>query len=1177
MARMLGAGLAGLTLLAIAAPAHADQAVDFESPSLGNCTTATTQYAGVRFVSATPEPVDSVPLPSVIGPGRNGSAKAIQTGECSDEFPYPQLAFQVTQTRAGVTLYARSPEMAASPSVQLRAYDTANTRIDTNGGTYTTLTGGGAFVQLSAVTPDDTNRIATVVLVTQNPNLLQGYRIQVDDINLVDSATEPPPSPDFSLGPAPRATVTQGSAATVRVPVNRFNGSAGEMDYEVTGMPPGTSASDFPYADDLPEVTFHISSYEVPPGDYSPVLTATPRSAAQGPGPRSTVLPLTITEYAPSLTIEDPAEGVRLDREPYGPWVRGRFQSLRDGDSEVCAVVTRTAETPPAPSYCRGTVRGRSGEWEFFVEGVRTGDNFIHAFIRDRAGKVGTVSRLLQVTDETSGVDIRLTGVELTQGVQRTSDGLHTIDRTGLTSMRYRGVQLVRHRNLWVRVFGNTSAHATSAGTTPDVTARLRVFRNGSEVATSPFMPTPSRQNLDRDFTRYASYADRADYNKGWRFTVPASLFRDGGTFAFEAEVNDSTNPIVECAGCRGNNTLRVTDAVFRPMQTREIWPMRFTYDVGSGRMDTPETPGPIFAATRRVTPFPLVVHPWIGSADISRELNEAMAAGERAEGRVIHYPGDYERDRNPTNGPAIGVANGGYAGLTRIAPFCCEPLRIDEFAVVTTTRPLTSVAHEWGHTERLPHADHACGGDSDGQEADDDWPESRGLLLGVGYEPDLSRTLPAYDPVTGGPLSYDYMSYCAGDDNSALSTRFWDRLIERRNAGAARAASAASLGRMSQSAGAQGPALAVSATTALDGSGASIADVQPVDGGAVGSAPGGDMELVVLDAAGNPLSRTTVASEVVHTPVPGPAFRIITTTVPAGADPRALQLVQNGVVVATRTASPNAPTVRLLAPRRGARVRRSLVVRWQGSDADGDRLRYAVDFAPGPRSRFRVVAAGLTGSSATIPLSALDPSRSARIRVRALDGFRHGTAVVTGVRVPTAPPSVEILEPAARQSVPADAAVPLSGEAFDARSRLLRGRALVWSVDGRRVGTGPLQAVTGLRPGRRRITLTATALGRRASRTVTLRVTRVTPRLLSTGAPARVSRRARALTLRLSASVPSAVRITGGARPVRAALGRRARRVRVRLRPGARPLGLTFRLRGGGRTATERVVIPRA
>lgn len=1178
MARMLGGAATAVALLALfAAPAWADQAVDFESPSLAACTTATTQYAGVRFVSATPEPVESVPLPSVIAPGRNASAKAIQTGECADEFPYPQLAMQLTQTRAAVTLYARSPTMAFSPSVQLRAYDTSNARIDTNGGTYTTLTGGAGYVQLSAATPDDTNRIATVVLVTQNPSLYEGYRIEVDDVNLVDSATEPPPAPDFSLGPARRTTVTQGQAATVRVPVNRFNGSSGEMDYAITGMPEGTSARYFPWADDLPEVTFSISSYDVAPGDYEPVLTATPRSPSQGPGPRSTVLPLTITEYAPSLEITDPAEGVRLDRAPYGPWVRGRFQSLRDGESELCAVVTRSPETPAFPSYCRGTVRGRSGEWEFFVEGVRSGDNWIHAFIRDRAGRIGTAARLLQVTDETSGVDIRLTGIELTQGIQKTADGLHTIDRAGTTSVRYRGVQLVRHRNLWVRVFANTSAAATSAGTTPNVTSRLRVFRNGREVAGSPFMPTPPRQNLDVGFSRYALYADRADYGKGWRFTVPAALFRDGGTFAFEAEVNDSTNPIAECAGCRANNTLRVTDVVFRPMQTREIWPMRFTYDVGSGRMDTPDSPRPVFDATRRSAPFPLVVHPWIGSADISRELREAMAAGERAEGRVIHYPGDYERDRNPTNGPAIGVANGGYAGLTRRAPFCCEPLRIDPFAVVTTTRPLTSVAHEWGHTEDLQHADHACGGDSDGQVADDDWPESRGLLLGVGYEPELSRTLPAYDAVTGGPLSYDYMSYCAGDDNSALSTRNWDRLVDARNAGAARVASAATLGQMSQSAGQQGPALAVSATTALDGSSGSITNVQPADGGALGPVPGGDVELVVLDAAGNAVSRTTAASEVVHTPVAGPAFRIVTTTVPAGADPRALQLVQNGVVLAGRAASPNAPVVRLLAPRRGARVRRSLAVRWRGSDADGDQLRYAVDFAAGPRSRFRVVAAGLTGTSATIPLSMLEPARNARIRVRALDGFRQGTAVAAGIRVPTAPPSVEVLEPAPRRAVPADAVVPLSGEAFDARSRLLRGRALVWSVDGRRVGAGALQSVTGLRPGVRRITLTATGLGRRASRTVRLRVTPVTPRLLATGAPARLSRRARSLTLRLSASVPATVTVSGGRRRVRAVTGRRARRVRLRIRPGSRPLALTFRLRGGGRTATERLIVPRA
>ena len=43
------------------------------------------------------------------------------------------------------------------------------------------------------------------------------------------------------------------------------------------------------------------------------------------------------------------------------------------------------------------------------------------------------------------------------------------------------------------------------------------------------------------------------------------------------------------------------------------------------------------------------------------------------------------------------------------------------------------------------------------------------------------------------------------------------------------------------------------------------------------------------------------------------------------------------GQIIATKTASANAPTVKLLAPRAGSTVKKSLTVKWSGKDADGD------------------------------------------------------------------------------------------------------------------------------------------------------------------------------------------------------------------------------------------------
>jgi len=205
-----------------------------------------------------------------------------------------------------------------------------------------------------------------------------------------------------------------------------------------------------------------------------------------------------------------------------------------------------------------------------------------------------------------------------------------------------------------------------------------------------------------------------------------------------------------------------------------------------------------------------------------------------------------------------------------------------------------------------------------------------------------------------------------------------------------------------------------------------------------------------------------------------------------------------------------------------------------------------------------------------------LEPAAKARFRVRALDGFRQGTAVVSNIRVPAAPPQVSILEPGKGTSLPADALVSLVGQGFGAGSKRLTGRALTWRVDGRKVGSGERAMASGLRPGTRVVTLTAKSGRLTGIAKLKLKVTKVTPRLLSTGAPAKLSRKARTLTLSLAASVPSTLRASAGSATAKAVLGRKARKVSIKVKPGSKPLKVTLKLAGGGRSATQTLTIPR-
>jgi hypothetical protein len=157
---------------------------------------------------------------------------------------------------------------------------------------------------------------------------------------------------------------------------------------------------------------------------------------------------------------------------------------------------------------------------------------------------------------------------------------------------------------------------------------------------------------------------------------------------------------------------------------------------------------------------------------------------------------------------------------------------------------------------------------------------------------------------------------------------------------------------------------------------------------------------------------------------------------------------------------------------------------------------------------------------------------------------------------------------------VRADAPLYLVGTADDELGRALRGRRLTWFVGRRRAGSGNAASVLGLHPGNVTIRLVARdSRGRHGVRSVRVRVLAVTPRLLAAGAPRRISPRARSVTLRILASVPS--RLTIGRRHF--AVGRRARRVRVAVRPGAGALQLTLRLSAGRRASVARIVIPRA
>src|SRR5581483_10769145 len=322
----------------------------------------------------------------------------------------------------------------------------------------------------------------------------------------------------------------------------------------------------------------------------------------------------------------------------------------------------------------------------------------------------------------------------------------------------------------------------------------------------------------------------------------------------------------------------------------------------------------------------------------------------------------------------------------------------------------------------------------------------------------------------------YDFMSYCANTNESTaggnkpdawISIRNWQRALTfRRSPARATAGAGADVARIPASQPADAPTLRVQITAPL-GEPPSIVNVAP-DGGAPTPDQGNGYRLVTRDASGTLLATAGVVMEVQHDDGAPPSFDLTGRISAAGAT--AVQLVQGDRVVAGQLASPHAPVVRILAPRRGATIggKAPVRIRWSATDQDHGSLVAIVEYSPDDGRSWRVVEVGPSHGEVRLPAALFPASRRARVRVRAQDGF-HETVATSGRFVSLgAPPRVRIELPASGTSLLAGATFGLEGQAFDDGGRELQGRALTWRDGSRLLGHG--EHVTGERhePARR-------------------------------------------------------------------------------------------------------------
>ena len=184
------------------------------------------------------------------------------------------------------------------------------------------------------------------------------------------------------------------------------------------------------------------------------------------------------------------------------------------------------------------------------------------------------------------------------------------------------------------------------------------------------------------------------------------------------------------------------------------------------------------------------------------------------------------------------------------------------------------------------------------------------------------------------------------------------------------------------------------------------------------------------------------------------------------------------GRQVASKPVSFNAPTVTVTQPNGGEVLSGdTATARWDATDADGDKLSYAIQYSPDAGVTWETVAVELPGNEHEVALSTLPGSKSALFRVIASDGVRSGQDESDAVfEVTGKPPRAIVLSPKLHTSYSTGQQVVLAGEGYDVEDGVLGDEALSWSSDLQGdLGTGRLLALTNLGAGTHTITLRAT------------------------------------------------------------------------------------------------------
>ena len=806
---------------------------------------------------------------------------------------------------------------------------------------------------------------------------------------------------------------------------------------------------------------------------------------------------------APLVTIEQPAALETVLGNTL-PRLRGSIVEAGALSSVVLEVAGPQPQTLPLDSFVVADP-ARPGLYRFEVTEIplAAGDNRLTIRATDRACTAHSASaeRVVSSATPPSPLNLYALGIEVTQATQGkgTEDGLQTrgVARADAVqpSLVYDGGTLIAGKRTVVRAYAEAEgAVAAFAG----AYARLRVRRGGevTELFSGDIVLDPA----DDVFDGPSLDVDRTLFNKrgrvrgSWDFVLPYAVTAAGSIARLELVVNPSgTGSIAECSGCNDQaNVLRVEDVPFRESRPLRVRP--FHYESGS------HSP----ADGAELTTFCETFSRWMPVADgcglglgidlrppLSVDLTSIDELGVAApnvievennvcsmmsvdrdassssfEGPTLYY-GLLPASLATTGPDAFGSSVDGHPHLKACAagPELAPGATSDRTAIVSQ-----EVAHGFLHADisGLGHvAWHACGGRAAYQlPSFPTYNDPSGSALppaSIGQFGLDTWSGQLYSPETA--IDFLGSGYC--DGTAWISPYTWELLGEH-------FASAASALEASLLAGAAED-LAYPVTGFLDGSGGlhlaplfalprPITLTQPLPG---------NLFFILRNAAGTPLFAVPFGLNG-HPDLPGGGTFAFGAPFIEGT--ARIDVQRDNRVLLSIPLSAHAPEVALDQPAGGSlwNEQTTATVAWHATDADGDDLRYLVQYSADGGSRWRTLASGLTATSLTVDVSALEASAEARVRIFATDGARTSGDTSGLLVVEAGTPRLQVSAP----SVVVDRQSVLGAIAgyTNIDDPTVRPEAIQWQKDGSTVSVGPRTDLKGSDLAAGRHTLTAIA-----------------------------------------------------------------------------------------------------